>query len=92
MNHTHQWVVVTTQPANPAAIDSLALAQKYPMTAICKDPACREKRILIHAFQMQPGGARTPVIKVPKEWAPMTVKATDEELAAIADMPPQALS
>lgn len=92
MNHTHQWVVVETQPAQPASSDSRALAQKYPMTAICKDPGCREKRILIHAFQIQPGGPGTPIFKVPKEWALMTIKATDEELAAIADMATQELT
>ena len=88
--HKHQWVVVTTQPAEPNAVDSVNLAKKCVMTAFCVDPECREKRILIPAFEIHPTGCmQDPAQKIPRTWELMTVKATDAELAAVAGIPTQ---
>lgn len=94
--HKHQWVIITTPPAQPEATVSVELAKHYPMTAICRDPECREKRILIPAFDIHPGAGpdnpKAAAVHVPREWALMTHKAGDEELEAIKGYPVTQLS
>ena len=85
MNHTHQWVIIDTKPANPVAQLSIDMAARYPLTAICRCSECREKRILIPKFTLHP--EKDVSITIPREWSQMTVTATDDELAAIANLP-----